>query len=833
MGGSTGRRQGCARQRRPIRRSSSSRKSGMTNGVRDGNNNVWALHLLLRERPPANHLLAMSLTLLLARSATAAAAAAVATGAPLRAGGGDAPAVLLAPATHGEKNEAEMAVQWKSQQGGKKEMLLLGTERMRRVLYGWGGEDGADRGVEEEAGDEQENTGLMMGMSTPVEEEVGGRAREISTAKWFAGPGQGKAAAGVVDAKNGGAPAAAVAAGPEGEAWFGAPGAGAEVAASGGDQDAGMMDAFVAAGGAWGGRSEQFEGANSAATAAAAVNLRAPGVAMGGGKREGSAQDSRGDGDADGETGGVPAEVGAPVAHGNIVHGKKLESLAVDLEHGLHDQAHAAAAAALAADVAASAAKHAGEEAEGPVVDRLQEDGNAQGAGMAVLPPPDDAAAREQIKYPQPVPKPPARPVKRWIHKSDLPADKGEGGTAAEREGEQRGELGFGQQQQQQQQLQQQQLQQQQLQQQQLLHNGGVENRAWDAWESGVDGGGGFRGEKEAGWAEGGGGERPAGTMPGTRAAAAAAAGNETEAKSLVDAKVGLASLRTIETEVEKHVEELLGLFTAEAKGGRKYQAAAQGVQEEVEDIRSELVKLLRTLNTTDEGILGAEHEMQKKELELVQLHAIEEVEGAKDKLTDGKVKVDYATGKIRWDEEDIAGDPKGDKVGTGGDADGSGGDAKSKSKSREDMLKSRGWRKEVEMMKEEWDPALLHLDANLLRDFVVLCMSAALGGVLAAGVGLPETLGYIVGGMVVGPSGVNVIRMVKEVETFAQFGSIFLLFGHGLTYSTFMNTGRPSANVYAPQGRMGAFTVLFVVFSALLVCAAVLGIEDGVSLVF
>lgn len=35
------------------------------------------------------------------------------------------------------------------------------------------------------------------------------------------------------------------------------------------------------------------------------------------------------------------------------------------------------------------------------------------------------------------------------------------------------------------------------------------------------------------------------------------------------------------------------------------------------------------------------------KELELDQLHAIEEVEGAKDKLTDGKVKVDYATGKV------------------------------------------------------------------------------------------------------------------------------------------------------------------------------------------
>lgn len=64
-------------------------------------------------------------------------------------------------------------------------------------------------------------------------------------------------------------------------------------------------------------------------------------------------------------------------------------------------------------------------------------------------------------------------------------------------------------------------------------------------------------------------------------------------------------------------------------------------------------------------------------------------------------------------------------------------------------------------LFQEEWDPALLHLDSNLLLDFVVLCMSAALGGVLAAGVGLPETLGYIMGGMVVGPSGANVIYKV------------------------------------------------------------------------
>lgn len=38
---------------------------------------------------------------------------------------------------------------------------------------------------------------------------------------------------------------------------------------------------------------------------------------------------------------------------------------------------------------------------------------------------------------------------------------------------------------------------------------------------------------------------------------------------------------------------------------------------------------------------------LNHKDMELVQLHAIEEVEGAKGKLTGGLVKVDYATGKV------------------------------------------------------------------------------------------------------------------------------------------------------------------------------------------
>ena len=47
--------------------------------------------------------------------------------------------------------------------------------------------------------------------------------------------------------------------------------------------------------------------------------------------------------------------------------------------------------------------------------------------------------------------------------------------------------------------------------------------------------------------------------------------------------------------------------------GGQKYKAAALGVQHEVEDIRQELVKLLKTINSTNDGIIGAENELQKK----------------------------------------------------------------------------------------------------------------------------------------------------------------------------------------------------------------------------
>ena len=81
-------------------------------------------------------------------------------------------------------------------------------------------------------------------------------------------------------------------------------------------------------------------------------------------------------------------------------------------------------------------------------------------------------------------------------------------------------------------------------------------------------------------------------------------------------------------------------------------------------------------------------------------------------------------------------------------------------------------------------DPAVLHLDVQLLQDMVVLCLATAVGGLLAAAADLPHTLGYILGGMLVGPSCLDFVERVVQTETLAQFGSIFMLFGHGLVYS-------------------------------------------------
>jgi monovalent cation:H+ antiporter-2, CPA2 family len=74
--------------------------------------------------------------------------------------------------------------------------------------------------------------------------------------------------------------------------------------------------------------------------------------------------------------------------------------------------------------------------------------------------------------------------------------------------------------------------------------------------------------------------------------------------------------------------------------------------------------------------------------------------------------------------------------------------------------------------------------DFRLIVDLVLVLGAAASGGLLAALLKLPVLLGYLVAGVIVGPTGLALIKEVIQVETLAQFGVAFLLFALGVEFS-------------------------------------------------
>lgn len=74
--------------------------------------------------------------------------------------------------------------------------------------------------------------------------------------------------------------------------------------------------------------------------------------------------------------------------------------------------------------------------------------------------------------------------------------------------------------------------------------------------------------------------------------------------------------------------------------------------------------------------------------------------------------------------------------------------------------------------------------DFRLIVDLVTVLAAATAGGLLAALLRQPALLGYLVGGIVIGPAGLGLIKEVIQVETLAQFGVAFLLFALGVEFS-------------------------------------------------
>ncbi|MBE9192332.1 cation:proton antiporter [Gloeocapsopsis crepidinum LEGE 06123] len=107
--------------------------------------------------------------------------------------------------------------------------------------------------------------------------------------------------------------------------------------------------------------------------------------------------------------------------------------------------------------------------------------------------------------------------------------------------------------------------------------------------------------------------------------------------------------------------------------------------------------------------------------------------------------------------------------------------------------------------------------DFRLIVDLVLVLAVAAGGGLLAALLRQPVLLGYLLGGMVVGPAGLGLIKELIQVETLAQFGVAFLLFALGVEFS-FAELKKVQAISLGGGGLQIALTILVTALVSLLV---------------
>lgn len=210
--------------------------------------------------------------------------------------------------------------------------------------------------------------------------------------------------------------------------------------------------------------------------------------------------------------------------------------------------------------------------------------------------------------------------------------------------------------------------------------------------------------------------------------------------------------------EVEAHVHLLQQLELTVAKSLAQMNrqpsdylgAAANQLRDELLAVQENLQRLAMGLNGT---LLELEHverdteEQSKKLREVLEQQKEEEQEQFIEE--NGMKAVDYETGRLR------------NTTGLS-----------------EEQLKK------LEQVEKQADPAVLHYDFNLLGQIAVLLGVSAIGGIIATYFNIPPHVGYLLGGALVGPSCLGLVRMYKEVETISLFGSIFLLFGHGAGYT-------------------------------------------------
>jgi CPA2 family monovalent cation:H+ antiporter-2 len=74
--------------------------------------------------------------------------------------------------------------------------------------------------------------------------------------------------------------------------------------------------------------------------------------------------------------------------------------------------------------------------------------------------------------------------------------------------------------------------------------------------------------------------------------------------------------------------------------------------------------------------------------------------------------------------------------------------------------------------------------ELTLIVELVTVLGAAATGGYLANRLGQPVLLGYLLGGMLIGPAGLQLINLESDVEVLAKIGVALLLFALGVEFS-------------------------------------------------
>jgi len=81
-------------------------------------------------------------------------------------------------------------------------------------------------------------------------------------------------------------------------------------------------------------------------------------------------------------------------------------------------------------------------------------------------------------------------------------------------------------------------------------------------------------------------------------------------------------------------------------------------------------------------------------------------------------------------------------------------------------------------------DATVPHEDVHFIKDIIFILLLSFTGSCICTLIHLPTMFAFVISGMLLGPSGVNMIKSVVQVETLGEFGVFFILFAVGLEFS-------------------------------------------------